>query len=184
MKRQRVLKSQWTWTCSNIIVWSFLAEIWHHRSWIAGERTFASCCFNPLSFFFSHFFTSGKAKAHSRCVCFIMMQYTKSALRLYTADDCISCNIASSLHQNLILQIMPRKWDIVQLRINKAVYRKGVGIGLIWHWKMVIVWNVITVIKIHRHGRESSTGDSHSVPNLSIICEEQQRGSKVRYDLR
>ena len=37
-------------------------------------------------------------------------------------DDCISCNIASGLHQNLIPQIMPRKWDFGRLKINKAVY--------------------------------------------------------------
>lgn len=37
-------------------------------------------------------------------------------------DDCISCNIASGLHQNLISQIMLRKWDFGQLKINKAVY--------------------------------------------------------------
>ena len=40
---------------------------------------------------------------------------------------------------------------------------------------MVIVWNVITVIKIHRQGGENEArGDSSSVPNLSVICEEQQ----------
>ena len=70
-------------------------------------------------------------------------------------NDCISCNIASGLHQNLILQIMLRKWDFGRLKINKAVYGLDVGIGLIRHWKMVIVWNVITVIKIHRHERGS-----------------------------
>lgn len=37
-------------------------------------------------------------------------------------DDCISCNIASCLHQNLIPQIMLRKWDFGWLKINKAVY--------------------------------------------------------------
>lgn len=37
-------------------------------------------------------------------------------------DNCISCNIASGLHQNLILQIMLRKWDFGWLKINKAVY--------------------------------------------------------------
>jgi len=48
-------------------------------------------------------------------------------------DDCISCNIASGLHQKLIPQIMLRKWDFGQLKINMAVFGWDVGIGLIRH---------------------------------------------------
>lgn len=62
------------------------------------------------------------------------------------------CNIASGLLDNLILLITAAEWDFERLKINKAVsvYRWDVGIGLICLWKMVIVWNVITDIKIQR----------------------------------
>lgn len=63
----------------------------------------------------------------------------------------------------------------------KAVYGQDRKIRLIWHWKMAIVWNVITVIEIQGRARDGSfTRRQSMLQTCQSTVRSSTQGGRVR----